>query len=52
MLSACSGVFCLVLPSLPLTHGECKDPATVLSVVKLLEKVFVYVQESQLFLQA
>lgn len=28
MLSACSGVFCLVLPSLPLAHSECKDPAT------------------------
>lgn len=37
-----SGVFCLVLHSLPLAHGECDDTATVL-LVKLLEKVSVYV---------
>lgn len=37
-----SGVFCLVLHSLPLAHGECDHTATVL-LVKLLEKVSVYV---------
>lgn len=32
------------LPSLPLGHGECHDRVTIPVVVKLLEKVFVYLQ--------